>query len=52
MWHQVEPPELGIPGAGRGRQFDALGDLGAPAVEMHTYTVQPGSVATVGVITP
>ena len=29
----VEAAELGIPGAGQGRQFDALGDLGAPAVE-------------------
>src|ERR1700736_4433729 len=29
----VEPAELGIPGAGQGRQFDALGDLGAPAVD-------------------
>src|SRR5271165_509937 len=29
----VEPAEFGIPGAGQGRQFDALGDLGAPAVD-------------------
>src|ERR1700738_1445548 len=29
----VEPAELGVPGAGQRRQFDALGDLGAPAVD-------------------
>src|SRR4051794_36455780 len=29
----VEPAELGVPGAGQGRQLDALGDLGAPAVD-------------------
>src|ERR1700687_3995606 len=29
----IEPAEFGIPGAGQRRQFDALGDLGAPAVD-------------------
>jgi hypothetical protein len=29
----VEPAQLGIPGAGQRRQFDTLGDLGAPAVD-------------------
>ena len=29
----VEPAELGIPGAGQGRQFDAFGDLRAPTVD-------------------
>ena len=29
----VKPAKLRIPGAGQWRQFDALGDLGAPAVD-------------------